>query len=27
VLDADASSPYPDDIRRFAVPRFPPPKQ
>jgi hypothetical protein len=27
VLDADASSPYPDDIRRFAVPRFPLPKQ
>ena len=23
VLDADASSPYPDEIRRYAVPRFP----
>ncbi len=23
LLDADASSPYPDEIRRFAVPRFP----
>jgi hypothetical protein len=27
LLDVDASSPYPDDIRRFAVPRFPPVKK
>ncbi len=27
LLDADASSPYPDEIRRFAVPRFPFPKR
>ena len=25
--DSDASSPYPDDIRPFAVPRFPFPKK